>query len=36
MTPIAPRIGNDVAYERTIKQSSHFLVEGTVFGEFGW
>ena len=24
MTPVAPRIGNDVSYVRTIKQSSHF------------
>ena len=33
MTPVAPRIGNDVSYVRTIKQSSHF---GAVFGEVGW
>ena len=24
VTPVAPRIGNDVSYVRTIKQSSHF------------
>ena len=24
MTPVVPRIGNDVSYARTIKQSSHF------------
>ena len=24
MTPVAPRIGNDVSYVRTIQQSSHF------------
>ena len=24
MTPVAPRIGNDVSYVRTIKQSNHF------------
>ena len=24
MTPVAPRIVNDVSYVRTIKQSSHF------------
>ena len=24
MTPVAPRIGNDVSYVRTIKQPSHF------------
>ena len=24
MTPVAPRIGNDVSYVRTIKQWSHF------------
>ena len=24
MTPVAPRIGNDVSYVRAIKQSSHF------------
>ena len=36
MTPVAPRIGNDVSYVRTIKQSSHFVVAGAVFGEVGW
>ena len=35
MTPVAPRIGNDVSYVRTIKQSS-FFVAGAVFGEVGW
>ena len=37
MTPVASRIGNDVSYVRTIKQSSHFswslFVAGTVLGE---
>ena len=36
MTPVAPRIGNDVSYVRTIKQSSHFAWQAAVFGEVGW
>ena len=28
MTPVAPRIGNDVSYARTIQQSSHFSWQG--------
>ena len=34
MTPVAPRIGNDVSYVRTIKQSSHFSWQAQYFG--GW
>ena len=33
MTPVAPRIVNDVSYVRTIQQSESFFVAGAVFGE---
>ena len=37
MTPVAPRIVNDVSYVTTIKHASHsFCVAGAVFGEVGW
>ena len=33
MTPVAPRIGNDVSYVRTIPAVESFFVAGAVFGE---
>ena len=36
MTPVAPRIVNDVSYVTTIKHGSPFCVAGAVFGEVGW
>ena len=35
MTPVAPRIVNDVSYVMTISSASHFCVAGAVFGEVG-
>ena len=34
MTPVAPRIGNDVSYVRTIKQSSHFSWQAQYLVKF--
>ena len=36
VTPVAPRIVNDVSYVTTIKHASHSVVAGAVFGEVGW
>ena len=33
MTPVAPRIVNDVSYVTTIKHVESFFVAGAVFGE---
>ena len=33
MTPVAPRIGNEVSYVTRIKHSESFFVSGAVFGE---
>ena len=35
MTPVAPRIVNEVSYVMMIKQASHFCVTGAVLGEVG-
>ena len=33
--PVAPRIVNDVSYERRINHEIHFCVAGAVFGAVG-
>ena len=35
MTPVAPRIVNDVSYVRTIKQSSHFAWQAQYLVRLG-
>ena len=35
MTPVAPRIVNDVSYVTRISHGNQFFVAGAIFGEVG-
>ena len=35
MSPVAPRIVNDVSYVTRINDASHFFMAGAVFGDLG-